>query len=311
LIKFLGVSHSAFCKKEIEYNLREKYKSGIENILESFLKNSNINYINNTRKIISPLELDFYLPEFNLAIECNGLFTHSELSGRKDKRYHQNKTIKCISKNISLIHIFENEIYDHWDIICSRISSKINQNIKLMARKCSIKLLSNDERTIFFNRCHIQGDIKTSLCYGLVYNDKIIAAMSFGKSRFNKKFEWEILRYSSELNTNVVGGASKLFAHFIKTHNPNSVITYADRRWGEGKFYENLGFTFSHSSSPNYFYTKNHRSVYSRHEFQKHKLKDKLEVFDPNLTEWQNMSTNGWDRIWDCGNNVYYWYQQT
>ena len=25
------------------------------------------------------------------------------------------------------------------------------------------------------------------------------------------------------------------------------------------------------------------------------------ELFDPNLTEWENMRTNKWDRIWDCG----------
>ena len=43
----------------------------------------------------------------------------------------------------------------------------------------------------------------------------------------------------------------------------------------------------------------------SRIQFQKHKLKDKLETFDPNITEWENMKANGYDRIWDCGNMVF------
>jgi len=37
----------------------------------------------------------------------------------------------------------------------------------------------------------------------------------------------------------------------------------------------------------------------------KHKLKDKLALFDPKLTEWENMQNNGYDRIWDCGNLVF------
>ncbi len=37
-------------------------------------------------------------------------------------------------------------------------------------------------------------------------------------------------------------------------------------------------------------------------QFQKHKLKDKIDIYDSELTEYQNMLNNGYDRIWDCGN---------
>jgi hypothetical protein len=30
-------------------------------------------------------------------------------------------------------------------------------------------------------------------------------------------------------------------------------------------------------------------------------------MFNPNLTEWENMKNNGYDRIWDCGNFKYEW----
>ena len=42
-------------------------------------------------------------------------------------------------------------------------------------------------------------------------------------------------------------------------------------------------------------------------KYQKHKLPKLLEAFDANLTEWQNMQNNGYDRIWDCGNDVWKW----
>jgi len=37
----------------------------------------------------------------------------------------------------------------------------------------------------------------------------------------------------------------------------------------------------------------------------KNVLKDRLEHFDSKLTEIENMTNNGWNRIWDCGNHVF------
>ena len=50
---------------------------------------------------------------------------------------------------------------------------------------------------------------------------------------------------------------------------------------------------------------KGYLQRYHRMGFQKHKLKNKLENFDPELSEWENMQVNGYDRIWDCGNMVF------
>jgi len=33
----------------------------------------------------------------------------------------------------------------------------------------------------------------------------------------------------------------------------------------------------------------------------------KLANFNPNLSEWENMKNNGYDRIWDCGHLKYEW----
>jgi hypothetical protein len=104
-----------------------------------------------------------------------------------------------------------------------------------------------------------------------------------------------------------MGGASKLWSYFVKNHNPKSVITYADRRYSDGTFYEKIGFKKIGISKPNYFYFKNTINLLSRLNFQKNKLSGKLEKFDACLTEWENMQLNGYDRIWDCGNHVFVW----
>lgn len=34
---------------------------------------------------------------------------------------------------------------------------------------------------------------------------------------------------------------------------------------------------------------------------------NELPIFDINLTNWENMQLNGYDRIWDCGYIKYEW----
>jgi hypothetical protein len=126
-----------------------------------------------------------------------------------------------------------------------------------------------------------------------------------GKSRYSKEHEWEIFRYANKLNSKVLGGFSKLFSYFEKNYNPKSVITYANRRLFTGSVYISAGFSFSHNSSPSYFYIKNGVPVGSRQNFQKHKLPSILKTYDPLKTEWENMVDNGYDRVWDCGNRVF------
>ena len=128
--------------------------------------------------------------------------------------------------------------------------------------------------------------------------------MTFGKCRFDKKHEWELLRFCNKLGYHIPGGASKLLRYFERNYQPKSLVSYADRRWSQGKVYENLGFTFSHASAPNYWYWKNLK-LESRIKYQKHKLKDLLEIFDENKTEVENMRDNGYKQIYDCGNLVY------
>ena len=90
-------------------------------------------------------------------------------------------------------------------------------------------------------------------------------------------------------------------------YKPSKIVTYADKRWSYGDVYYKLGFEHSHDSQPNYWYfhKTNMTKVYHRFNFRKSELNKKLDSFDPNKTEWENMKLNGWNRIWDCGNMVF------
>jgi len=273
---------------------------GEKEIVE-FIQSLNIDLIENDRSILFPKELDIYIPSHNLAIEFDGLYWHSELGGRKDKDYHLNKTLQCESKGVQLLHIFEDEWIDKQEIVKSIIKAKLNklENI-IYARKCEIQSVPNDEAKLFLFDNHLQGPINGNH-YGLYYEDKLVSIITYGKSRFNKNYEYELLRFCNKINTSVVGGFSKLFKNILRGL---SLISYCDLRYGNGNVYKNNGFKLINSSNPSYYYMKEYQRL-SRLNFQKHLLQEKLDIFDPNLTEWENMQLNEYDRIWDCGNLVF------
>ena len=258
-----------------------------------------------TRKIIAPKELDIYLPEYKLAIEYCGLYWHSEK--RIGKFYHRDKYNLCKQQGIKLLTIFEDEWLNKQEIVKSIISSKLNKSKRIFARNLSIKVFLRQEAKTFFDKCHIQGFKDSSIYLGLANKNTGEPQMmlSFSKPRYSKSYEWEIVRMVSDLNTIVVGGASKIIKFFKDKYTPRSIISYADLRYGEGNVYSLLGFSFLGISQPNYFYFKQQPPRYSRIKFQKHKLKSLLSIYDETKSETENMKLNGWDRIFDCGNSIY------
>ena len=279
--------------------------SNFENEIVDYIKtvNPTLEVIQQDRKTLEGRELDILIPSRNLAIECDGLYWHSELRGKSHK-YHLDKTLMCSEKNIQLIHIFENEWSDKQEIVKSIISNLLNVSERIYARKCFIQEVSKRDAKLFLECNHLQGYSPSTLNVALFYNDEIVSLMTFGKSRYDKKVEWEMIRFCNKLNLSVVGGASRLFKEGLKILK-GSIISYSDRRYFNGELYRQLGFYKIKNSTPNYFYFNEERKLKSRQTFQKHKLKGLLEYFNPELTEWENMKNNGYNRIWDCGNSVW------
>jgi very-short-patch-repair endonuclease len=284
--------------------LYNKDSSYVELELKDFIKSLNIEYMTNDRNIIKPLELDIYLPEHKLAIEFDGLYWHSELF--KDKNYHLNKTNLCQKQGIQLIHIFEDEWLFKQDIVKSRIKNilGLTEN-KIYGRKCMIKEINSGESKLFLDNNHIQGNVASKIKLGLYYNDELVSLMTFGQSRIimgGKKNEYELTRFCNKLDTNVIGGASKLFKYFINIYKPEKTVSYADLRWSNGSLYNTLNFEFIHDSKPNYWYVLNN---IRKHRFGYRKSILIKQGFNINKTEKQIMLERGIYRIYDCGNKLY------
>ena len=252
------------------------------------------------RTLLKKHEIDIFLPDYNLAIEFNGIYWHTEQQNR-GKTYHVQKTIDCEHKDVQLLHIPSNE-WENDDkrvIWQSIIKNKLHLNNRVYARKCALREVPLQEAKKFFNNNHLQGFRGGSIKLGLYCGDELVQALIIGKSRYNKKYQYELIRMASSMNTTVVGGFSKLLASVDVPF-----ITYADRTYSNGKGYKAVGLTYHNTTAPGSKYVVN-GELHSRVQYQKHKLKDKLQIFNEDFSEYENMVINGFDRIWDCGNIVF------
>lgn len=158
------------------------------------------------------------------------------------KNYHYEKSKIAWNNNLRCIHVWD------WDDKTKILSLLFSEKDNIPARKCEIKELDRETAKKFINEYHLQGYAKDTIRIGLYYNDKLISLMTFGKPRYNKNYEWELIRYCS--SKNITGGAEKIFNYFIKTYSPNSVISYCDLSKFSGDIYYKLGFTLLKKSNP-------------------------------------------------------------
>jgi len=307
---FSNTSKLKFQDNLITNNLtRHTYRSKSEIEIFDYLKSLRLNVISSNKKELGGIELDIFLPDYNIAIEYNGLYWHSEKQG-KHKNYHINKTNKCLEKNIRLIHIFSDEWLSKKELIKKRLFYLTKQNqTKIFARNCEIIGLTKTQKSTYLNENHLQGNDKSTIYLGLTHNNKIVSVMTFGKLRKlmghknANDNEFELYRFCSD---NVIGGFSKLLNYFIKYYNPHKIITYANRNWSPSDdfcFYSNVGFEYVGITKPNYYYTKKYDIREYRYNYRKDILVKK--GYDINKSETQIMKELGYDVIWDTGNLKY------
>lgn len=270
-----------------------------------FVVSMGFNVKTNDRQILGGREIDIVLEDQKFCIEYNGLYHHSyrpwldSEAQQKGPKYHLSKLEGCQKKGYQLLHIFSDDWTDpvKKEIIKSMIKSRLKLNTRTAARKLIISTVDNAERKLFFNSNHLQGDTIASLCTGLYdIQGNLCAAMTFNKSRFSKKHDWELVRYASVKGVNVVGGFTKLLSHF-KKHNSGTIVTYADRCYSNGDVYRNNGFQEIRVNAPSFYYVDpDCTRKYTRGNF----MKKKIGPLDPR-PEWEIMQDRGYLRIWNCG----------
>ena len=166
---------------------------------------------------------------------------------------------------------------------------------------------------MFLNKNHRQGYMTSKVRLGLRVKgtDELVSLMTFNKPRkgigktSDDDLEWELGRFCNARNTNVVGGASKLFKHFIENYEYSKIVSFSDIAHTKGNLYDVLGFTAVSESSPGYVWVHMFNDLYlTRTACRKNnlqKLFDDSTIDIENKTEAMIMAEHGFVQVFDCG----------
>lgn len=294
-----------------EVNRKKKHSSPNEHF-SRLLDLNNITY--EREFILENKSFDFKID--NILVEINPTITHNTNFNPFDKKnnyegidknYHKQKSELAKKYNYRCIHVWS------WDDL-NKIINILKPKKVLQARKCVIKELSLKEARDFIDQYHLQGYTKASVKIGLYYNNELISVMTFSKPRFNKKYQWELIRYCS--NAAVIGGANKIFKYFIAKYKPQSIISYCDNSKFSGQLYADLNFRLLSKGIPTRHWANLKNEHYLDSTIRKkgfsriiHKCDPKQDNLDTN-DNYVLMRKENFLEVFDCGQSVYAWIKE-
>lgn len=242
----------------------------------------------------------------NTLIEVNPTATHNTHfnpygKNRIDANYHRDKSKLARDRGYSVIHVFD------WDDV-DKVVQLLKSRVTAYARKCDVKVVSDIDTNKYLDMYHLQGTCRgQKIRLGLYYDNQLVSLMTFGKSRFNKNCEYELLRYCSHYN--VVGGAEKLFKYFVNNYKPNSIVSYCDTSKFSGKVYDILGFKYIKTNSPrkHWYSVKEKRHITDGLLLSQGYDRLFKENHGKGTSNEELILARGYLPVYDCGQSTYIW----
>jgi hypothetical protein len=253
---------------------------------------------------------DLYMEGHPILVEIDPTYTHFS-QGKimnhsiepTDPKYHLEKTLLANKHGYHCIHIFD------WDDKYQIMQLLRRDRTSVYARKCTVVEIEPETARDFEAVYHLQGAVRNqAVCLGLDYEGELVQVMTFGAPRYNRNYQWELLRLCTNSDYTVVGGASKLFKYFIRTYSPESILSYCDRAKFSGDVYTQIGMTLHHTTDPAKVWSKSSK-----------KITDNLlrqrgydQIFGTNYGKGTSneelMIENNWHAVYDCGQLVFDWH---
>lgn len=304
----------------------ESYSSIGEREVGEFIESLGFAIQRNTREALNNrLEVDVFVPAVNLGIEYNGCYWHSD-KVEKNKRKHEFKHAAATTHGVRLLTVWDYDWLHRPAITKRHIKHALGVDFgeRVSARACAITPITASEANALYEKHHIQGASRGGIAHiGLQHNGQLVAAMTFSQGGARRGMandgEWELARYATAKI--VRGGASRLFAAFIKTTRPTTVWSFSDNQHFDGGIYKTLGFTRDSELPADYRivhpYTMQtwHKSLWQRKSIQK-RLSElgSTETFDHQTdqrTEHQMQDAAKVLRVWDAGKVRWKWTKAT
>jgi hypothetical protein len=279
----LGLSRSFFGRivkeKGLDYALAyKKQYSSLENNIYDFLASLGLSPKRDL--FIGKKKPDLVVN--NIAIECDGLYWHSD-AFVASKKYHVDKMVVYKSFGYKPLFFRGDEICDKFEIVCSILRNALGlNNQKFYGRELTATEISSKSAFEFCERYHLMGGFKSaSRSFALMSGDDILSVFQV-KLLKNDGGSYDLSRYCTLPNTTIVGGFTKLLSFFERICRPSSIQTFIDMRYGSGDYLYSFGFV-EHSCYPSFQWTDGKQTL--------HRMK-----FRGN-----SGYEHGFNRIWDCG----------
>ena len=167
-----------------------------------------------------------------------------------------------------MVHLHQDVWRQKSDIVKKRLLARAGRiKTRVFARKTTCKRIDKPTAFAFLEQNHLWGGVRAKHNYGLFALERdgddevevLVVVASFGPKRrvvrpcndgngkfmdgHNKKrSSFELLRFSSRVDGQVVGGLGKLIKTFTNLHEPDDIVTVVDRDWGTASGWEQLGF---------------------------------------------------------------------
>lgn len=285
---------------------RSSYRT-ISKINQQFSERLNQSNIDHTLEFsLGRYSFDFKIGD--VLVEIDPSITHNTyLSIFPDTKptvfdYHLKKTQIAAENGYRCIHVFD---WDNWD----RVIDLVRLRYTIGARECEVVKLDTKTAELFTSRYHLAGSCRgQTACYGLVNDSQLLEVMTFGTPRYNKKYDWEILRLCSLQGLTVIGGASKLFNAFVTEHRSDksqSIISYCDKSKFTGSVYQQLGMKKLSDTAPNQIWSKDNKKI--TQNLLNQRGFDQLfgTSFGKGTSNEALMLQHGWLPVYDCGQFVF------
>lgn len=260
----------------------------------------------NSRSIIAPREIDIYVPVAKLAIEYDGLYWHT-IDKIPRELYHHEKYEMCAEKGVKFFRVYEDEWRDKREIIEGMLKHRLGmREMSIGARKTTLKKLSSLEAKSFFEENHLEGNVQSiEEAFGLFHGDCLVAAMSLRLSisknaKYKSKRVLEVARAAMKIGCNVPGWLGKLTkaARDYAIENKYDILmTYVDRRVGNGQAYSNAGWKWICESAAPRLWWSNYNERIHRLSFRSDPVNGKTQVEVARLQKYYP--------LYGCKNGVY------
>lgn len=295
------------CMREEAHNSRN-YKSTPNEFFATLLKENDIEF---SREF----SLGNYVYDFKIGevlLEINPSATHNinfnPFSKTKviDKNYHKEKLLNAKEKGYKCIFVFD------WDDPY-KIIYLLSNKTKIYARNCEIKEVKKKEVSEFLDKYHLQNSCKgQKICLGLYHKNELIQVLTFGKPRYNKKYEYELIRLCTRNDSIVIGGSERLFKYFISKYSPKSIISYCDISKFTGNVYSHLGFVKEKESNPSCHWVNIKTKQIINNNILLKLGFDKIfgTNYGKNTSNIDLMLQHQFVQVYDCGQDTYTWKKQ-